>query len=99
MSSISTIMATHFRREDVLCMICHSPLPTGTHRRLLKPPSSLNESASSFFGCLRKPILVEGECIKLCSAKLDNIVPMAHGKTIHAVQQVVSDLCSCCMFL
>jgi len=24
---------------------------------------------------------------------------MVHGKTIHAVQQIVSDFCSCCMFL
>ena len=59
-----------------------------------------NESASGF-GCLHEPIVVEGECIKLCSVKLDNIVPMAHGKTIHAVQKIASKAtsvlaaCSC----
>jgi len=54
-----------------------------------------------FWLSTRAHIVVEGECIKLCSVKLDNIhvVPMVHGKTIHAVQQIVSDFCSCCMFL
>ena len=98
MSTTSTITATHFRREDVLCTICRSPLPAGTHRRLSKPPSLPSESAFCFFSCLREPIVVEGEC-KPCSAKLEKgcktIVHMAWRFMPSNRSQATSVLAAC----
>ena len=93
--STSMIMATKFGRKDVLCTICYPPLHAGTHRRLLKPPSPPNESASHFCQCMwAHHGGVRAYACMPCFAKLEK-----GCKMIHAVQQIVSDLCSCCMFL
>ena len=86
----SVIMATQFRTEDALCKltICRSPLPVGTHRRLLKPPLPSNESASRFLPVrVRPPLWRESVCMQPCFAKLDKSC-----KSIHAIQKTVSDL-------
>ena len=74
---------------------CHSTLPAGTHTRFLKLPSLPNESASHFFGqslwAHREGRVYE---CKPCFAKLEK-----GCKMIHAIQQIVRELHSCCMFL
>ena len=84
-------VATRTVGEDV-CAICLSSLPTGTHRRLLKPPSPSTESASRFLEVYVSPSLLpshEGRvyACKMCFMKLEK-----GCKTIDAVQQSVSDL-------
>ena len=75
-----------------MCAICRSPIPAGTHRRLLKPPSPSTESAARFLAVYVSPSLLPSHggrvyACKMCFGKLEK-----GCKTIDTVQQIVSDL-------
>jgi len=92
-------MATHFRREDVLCTIATHPcpwVPTEGFWSILRRRMSL---LPVFLAVYVSPSLQfsGGGKVYVCKpyfAKLEK-----GCKTIHAFQQIVSDLCPYCMFL
>ena len=93
-------MATHLGDElyTLGYVAFAAPARVGTHRRL----SPFNGSASHFFFLaalsVSPSLLLSGRgrvyTWKPCFAKLEQ-----GWKKIHAVQQIVNNLCPCCMFL